>query len=163
MSSTWYHTLGYLWVARTLPRCSSLEELWDIIQPLQSLSYVGLLDPINLAYGQYIIKPACERTAWLQRRSSPGARVEEGGNDRPGADVAALRGNRAGGRRELEQGMAWGRGFGDDGALTRGPEAQRVRPTGGAHRLCGFAVNGWRGLGLWARPAKDGKEFWIFV
>jgi hypothetical protein len=68
--------------------------------------------------------------------------VEEGGNDRPGADVAALRGNRAGGRRELEQGMAWGRGFGDDGTLARGPEAQRVRPTGGARRHCGFAVNG---------------------
>jgi hypothetical protein len=30
--------------------------LWGIIQPLQSLSYVGLSHPINLACDQYIIK-----------------------------------------------------------------------------------------------------------
>jgi hypothetical protein len=48
--------LGYPWVAHTLSQCSFLEEWWGIVQPLQSLSYVGLPDPINLACGQYIIK-----------------------------------------------------------------------------------------------------------
>jgi hypothetical protein len=56
MSSMQYHTLGYLWVTRTLSQCSSLVEWWGIIQPLQSSSYVSLPDPINLACGQYIIK-----------------------------------------------------------------------------------------------------------
>jgi hypothetical protein len=40
-----YHTLGYLWVAHTLSQCSSLEEWWGIVQPLQSSSYVGLPSP----------------------------------------------------------------------------------------------------------------------
>jgi hypothetical protein len=55
-SSTWYHILGYPWVARTLSECSSLQEWWGIIQPLQSQSYVGLPDFINPTCGQYIIK-----------------------------------------------------------------------------------------------------------
>jgi hypothetical protein len=56
MYSTWYHTLSYPWVACTLSHWKSLEKWWGIIQPLQSSSYVGLLDPIKPACGQYKVK-----------------------------------------------------------------------------------------------------------